>query len=549
MQDFIAGIYIRLSREDGDKGVSDSILNQEKLLKNYVEEKEGISFGDCYIDEDYTGINFNRPGFQRMMEDIKSGNINCIIIKDLSRLGRNFIESSRYIEEVFPKYNCRFISVLDNVDSYENPDINTDLLLRLKNLIHDNNSQEISKKVRAVKDMQRHEGKHISPYTPYGYVKDPNNRYKLTIDEKAARIVMKIFEWYINGLGIVRISEKLNRLEVTTLSDYKRQIGQIHNETCCKGGWYPTVVRKILTNKAYIGALDQKRITTRNYKDRNSIRLKEEDHIIVYDTHDPIIEKHVFYTVQEMLKRYGKRTSPNEQNIYLFSGLMRCADCNYTMIRNQTIQNGKKYVYYKCRSYNQRGKSICPTSHSVREEIIYSAVRYQINSHLDNLIDIKKTVDNYNKSRKENSFSLDILKLVDKNQKKIKDIENLKMSIYADYKKEIFSEKEFLNMKESYSKEIEKLEKDILLLKEALENENDEGKNKIPWIEELIKQGKIFTLNREIITKLVDKIYVSADKKINVRFKYEDILNKVAENLYNINPNFVGGIYADSIGK
>ena len=549
MQDFTAGIYIRLSREDGDKGVSDSIINQEKLLKNYVEEKKGITFGNCYIDEDYTGTNFNRPGFKRMMDDVKSGAISCIIIKDLSRLGRNFIESSRYIEEVFPKYNCRFISVLDNVDSYENPDINTDLLLRLKNLIHDNNSQEISKKVRTINDMQRRDGKLVSPYTPFGYLKDPNNKHKLIIDQEAVPIVRNIFNWYSSGMGTVRIAERLNRLGVKTLSDYKREVGQIKNTNSINGSWYPNVIRKILANKAYIGALDQKRKTTRNYKDRKTIYLNEENHIIVYDTHEPIIEQHVFYTVQEMLKRKGKRTSPNKQNVYLFSGFMRCADCGYAMVRNDFLVKGKRYVYYKCRSYNQRGKSICPSSHSVREELIYSAARYQINSHLNNLIDIKKTIENYNKSKEESNFSTDILKLIEKNRKQIKSIENLKMSIYADYKKSILSENEFMKMKESYTKNIEKIEKDILLLKEELENESNEERNKTPWLDEIIKNGRIFTLDREIITKLVDKIYVTADKKINVKFKYENIFDNIAQNLHHVNSNLVGGIYADSFGK
>ena len=549
MQDFKAGLYIRLSREDGDKGVSDSILNQEKLLKNYVEENKGICFVDCYIDEDYTGTNFNRPGFQRMMDDLKSGAINCIIIKDLSRFGRNFIESSRYIEEVFPKHNCRFISVLDNVDSYENPDINTDLLLRLKNLIHDNNSQEISKKVRAVKDMQRREGKHISNFTPYGYMKDPNNKYKLIVDKSVAHIVKSIFEWYLNGMGIIRIAERLNRLDISTPGVHKAEIGVYKNNNVDNNSWYPSIIRKILSKKAYIGVLDQKRFTTKNYKERKTIYLNEEDHIIVYNTHEPIVEKHVFYAVQEMLKSKGKRTSPNKQNVYLFSGFMRCADCGYAMVRNDFLVKGKRYAYYKCRSYNQRGKSVCPYSHSVREELIYSAVRYQINSHLENLIDIKKTIENYNISKGENNFSADILKLIEKNRKKIKSIENLKMSIYADYKKNILSENEFMKMKESYTKNIEKTEKNILLLKEELENESNEEKNKIPWIEELIKQGKIFTLDREIVTKLVDKIYVTADKKINVKFKYENIFDSIAQNLHYVNSNLVGGIYADGFGK
>ncbi|MCK5129634.1 MAG: recombinase family protein, partial [Clostridiales bacterium] len=342
-KEFRAGLYIRLSREDGDKGTSDSILNQEKMLKNFVEEKEGITFGNCYIDEDYTGTNFKRPSFQRMMNDIKQGRINSIVIKDLSRFGRNFIESSRYIEDILPNLNCRFISVLDNVDSYENPEINTDLLLRLKNLIHDNNSQEISKKVRAVKDMQRREGKYICPFAPYGYVKDPNNKHRLIIDEDAAHNVRNIFDWYLKGMGMVRIAEKLNRLGILSLSEYKKRTGKNINLKNKTNSWYPNAIRHILSNKAYIGALDQKRVTTRNYKDRKLIRLKEEDHIIVYDTHEPIIERYKFNNVQEMIKSKGPRTAPGRQKLYLFSGFLRCADCDSSMIRSNTVSKGKNY--------------------------------------------------------------------------------------------------------------------------------------------------------------------------------------------------------------
>ncbi len=544
-KEFKAGLYIRISREDGDKGTSDSVINQEKLLKNFIDEKEGIIFGDCYIDEDYTGTNFNRPSFQRMMNDLKQDKINCIVIKDLSRFGRNFIESSRYIEEILPNLNCRFISVLDNVDSYENPDINTDLLLRLKNLIHDNNSQEISKKVRAVKDMQRREGKYISPFAPYGYVKDPNNNYILIIDKEAAHNVRNIFNWYLDGMGVVRITEKLNRLGILSLSEYKRKMGRSTGLKSKTNSWYPNVVRHMLTNKAYIGALDQKRITTRNYKDRKIIRLEEKDHIIVYDTHEPIIERYKFDRVQELLKQKGARTSPKRQKLYLFSGFMRCVDCNSSMIRNDSLVKDKRYVYYKCRAYNQRGKVICSSSHSVREELIYSAVLDSINSQISNLIDIKNTIETYNKVKKENKVADNLIKLIAKNEKKIKEIDSLKMSLYADYKKDVFTENEFLNMKKSYSNDIKSIEKDILILKEELKIENDVKRGRTPWIEDIIKHGKIITLERNLIIRLVDKIYVTADKDISVKFKNQAIYDGIAENLYSINPKQVGGNYAN----
>ena len=366
-------LYIRLSREDGDKAESDSVVNQKKLLNNYVEENEEFISASFYVDEDETGTNFNRPAFQRMMNDIEANKINCVIIKDLSRFGRDYIGVGNYLEHVFPKYNCRFISIIDGLDSFVNAEEINGLMVRIKSLIHDKNSQDISKKVRATKDMQRSEGKYISPYAPFGYKKDPNNKYKLIIDKEAAPIIVDIFKWYLEGMGMIRIAQKLNSLGIVTRAKY-RITGSLYVSdiiTTDSKGWHPNAVRQILTNKAYIGAVDQRRQTTRNYKDRKAILLEDKDHFIVYGMHDPIISKSMFDEVQDIMNNRCVKTSNNKEKIYVFSGLLKCSDCNSSLIRNSTFQKGKWYTYYKCRAYNQRGNKICPHSHSIKEEKLY----------------------------------------------------------------------------------------------------------------------------------------------------------------------------------
>lgn len=236
-------LYIRLSRMDGDNLESDSVVNQRRLLNDYIDEHEELLSVEEFIDDDWTGTNFERPAFQRMMQEIQKGNINCVIVKDLSRFGRNYIEAGKYLEHVLPSYNCRIISVIDELDSFKDTDAALGLMVRIKNLIHDQNSQEISKKVRETKNMLRREGKYISP-PPFGYMRDPKDRYKLIVDVEAAVVVRKIFSMYLSGMGTIRIAQKLNELGIVTRADYQKT-GSIYksnlsdiNDYC----WRPKVI-------------------------------------------------------------------------------------------------------------------------------------------------------------------------------------------------------------------------------------------------------------------------------------------------------------------
>ena len=294
-------LYVRLSREDGDKRESDSVVNQKKLLNYYIENHEEFLSSSFYIDENYTGTNFDRPGFKRMIKDVKGGNINCIIVKDLSRLAREYIGAGHYLENVLPKYNCRFISILDDVDTKTNPDSVTDLMVRIKSLLHDYNSQRISINVRATKDAQRREGKYITPLAPFGYKKDPDSKHKLIVDEIARPIIENIYDWYLSGMGYIRIAQKLNELGIATRSQY-RKTGNLYNTMFSEYSWRPNAIQKILTNKVYIGAVDQRRETTRNYKNRKRIKLDDKEHFIVYDMHEPIISKDKFDRVRKKTK-------------------------------------------------------------------------------------------------------------------------------------------------------------------------------------------------------------------------------------------------------
>lgn len=528
-----SALYIRLSREDGDKAESDSVTNQKKLLTHYIKEHEEFMFSEVYIDEDFTGTNFKRPAFLRMIKDIEKGIINNVIVKDLSRFGRDYIGAGKYLEHIFPKYNCRFISILDDLDSYVNPDEITGLMVRIKSLIHDQNSQDISKKVRATKDMLRKEGKYIGGHAPYGYIRDPDDRHRLIIDEKAAIIVQNIFNWHLSGMGVVRIAQKLSCLGITTCSRYKKT-GNVYEESMINGkGWPPRTVREILSNKTYIGALDQKRSTTRNYKDRKIIYLNEQDHIIVNDTHEPIITKEKFDLVQHEFKSRCTMTARDKERLHPLSGFIRCGECNFAMVRNQTFQKGRWYVYYKCKAFNQRGEKVCKHSKSIREEKLYDTILTIINMQIQSLVNSKKLIEKINKKSSKSPQFINYHRIIEKKQKSIDKYKGLKLNCYIDWKNNSLSKEEYVYTKEKFDNHISELTNTISKLKKEYEAENNIRNNKLKWLDNIIKYGVLTELTREIMINLVEIIHITCGNQIKITFKYSDEFSRLGDFIAN----------------
>ncbi len=534
-----AAKYIRLSRFDNDNVESYSVANQRKLINSYIEENDDIILSEEFIDDDWTGTNFNRPGFQRMMDEIKKGSINCIILKDLSRFGRNYIEAGKLLEETLPAYGCRVISIIDDVDSFKDTEAAMSIMVRIKNLIHDHNSMETSKKVRESKDILRREGKNISP-PPFGYIRDPQDKYKLIIDEDPAEVIRMIFNFYIKGMGIIRISQKLNELGIVTRRDYSKtgSVYKADNFEYSKNGWRPNAVRSILSNKTYMGAMDQKRWTTRNYKDKRRIDLEDKDHIIVYDTHEPIIQKDVFDRVQEQLTERCTGTSKYKEKLYLFSGMLRCADCGSSMIRNSTYIKGKHYVYYKCRAYNQRGKNVCQRSHSIPEDVLINIVKNTVNTHIQTLVDIKRAISVISQSKCINKVNFDFKKLIKEKERQKEELKTLKTNAHMRYLGQTVSDKEagivmnkedLTAMIKSLDERIKAVDNQIAALKTEKKNEEDIRNNEITWLDKILKHGYLKKLNRELTTELIDYIYIGTDKSVRIEFKYQDEYERLAE--------------------
>lgn len=347
---YIASAYLRLSKEDGNKAESNSIKNQRDLILDFVSKRPDIHLIDEFIDDGYSGISFERPAFQKMINEIKSGKINCIIVKDLSRFGRNFIEAGRYIEQVFPKYGVRFIAINDHIDSASERSESESILTPFKNLINDAYSRDISIKVRSQFEIKRKKGDFIGSFAAYGYVKDPNDHHKLVVDDFAASVVRDIFSWKMDGASQQRIADKLNEIGILSPMEYKRFCGMAYRsgfQVNPKTKWTPVTIGRILRNEIYIGTLVQGKRTTPNHKIKKIVEKPCDEWVRVENNHVPIISKEVFQTVGKLLLQ-DTRVAPDQEIVSLFAGLIFCGDCGQNMVKNSVCKAGKTYSYYMC---------------------------------------------------------------------------------------------------------------------------------------------------------------------------------------------------------
>ena len=344
--------YLRLSKEDNENMESNSIVNQRELIEQYIRNKKDLQLVDYYIDDGYSGTNFNRPGFRRLLQDMKNKRINCIIVKDLSRFARSHIEADMYFENIFPALNIRFISVIENIDSFENPDSMDNLIVPFKNLLNDAYAKDISKKVKSALLTKRLNGEFIGTTATYGYLKDLKDKHKLIIDKDASKIVIKIFNDIIEGKTASEIADELNNNKVLTPYAYKMKNDNIEIDK----KWNAKMINGILKNRVYTGDL------TENH-------------------HEPIISKEKFDEVQEILNK--NKSARNNKEKDLFYSFLKCADCGSSF----TLRKVKNYEYYHCTSYVRN--SSC-TSHSIRKDRLIELVIEELNkkfkrNKIDNL--------------------------------------------------------------------------------------------------------------------------------------------------------------------
>ena len=392
------GVYMRISRDDDINKESNSIVNQRNYLTDYLSREKDMEIYDYYSDDGYTGTDFNRPAFTRMFNDIKEGKINTIIVKDLSRLGRNYIFLGEYLEHIFPLYDLRVISVNDNLDNYKDPECFNNVLVPFKNLLNDEYARDISIKVKSSLNAKRYNGEFVGSIAPFGYLKDPNNKNKLIIDKETAPTVKLIFDLALKNYSYSKIASYLNDLHIINPATYKeinfkqKNNSNILNKNCT---WSSSSISTILKNRVYCGDLVQSKTKTISYKVHKIVRKDEEDMIIVKNTHEAIINRNDFNKVHKLIKLRTKAI-PGTSSSSLFTGYLRCYDCHYKMRKSKAgYRNDHKTrdYYYYCSTYRNKSKDLC-SSHRVTGEDLEKKVLKEINNKINYCLD-NNTLDDY----------------------------------------------------------------------------------------------------------------------------------------------------------
>ena len=525
---FRVGLYIRLSREDGDKEESSSVTNQREILKRYVSEQPNFFIVKEYVDDGWTGANFDRPKFKEMIADIEAGIIDTVITKDLSRLGRERLGVGHYTEIYFPEHNVRYIALLDNIDTYFDAGMND--MAPFKGVINDMYVRDISKKIRSSLIERKKAGNFLGVTAPYGYQKDPNNKFHLIINEKEAEVVKRVFRLYLEGNGLTRIAQILTKDGIPVPGE-SRDIGKTRR-TALYSSWKQTTIRRILDNRVYLGELVQFKRRKINYKSKRRITVPEEERYICRGTHEAIIDEESFNAVQNILKK--NKSFKGTKHDYLFKGLLFCSECGARLnvtYSNYALKRYREYRYTTiCYSYSRLYSDIC-TRHSNSipelEEVLIKHIkevcsRY-INENLQNeLISMAKKQKQFELKQITNEKILETLEL------KISDIGLYIKNLYMDKVKGVVSENDYVSLVADFTKDRDNLIKEKEELIKIINNQKPQI-DETAKIEKLAKEFiSLEKPTKQLLNELIEKITISENKEINIYFKFNE-LNEMKE--------------------
>lgn len=441
-----AAIYLRLSRDDedidGSKTESNSISSQRDMIRSFIRKQDDMEIYDIYVDDGYSGANFDRPEFKRMMKDIEAGNVDCVIVKDLSRLGRDYIEAGRLIQKTFPAFSVRFIALTDHFDSLTADYTETSLVVPVKNFVNDSYSRDISGKVRSHQKIKRENGDFIGAFAVYGYKKCEHNRNQLVPDEYAADIVRKIFTWKIEGYSNLAIANKLDSLGILSPMEYKKMQGEKFQTgfvTGIKTKWSAVAVKRILSNENYIGTLVQGKEEKVNYKVKKTVKKPKEEWTKVQDAHEAIVSKEDFEIVQDLLM-IDTRAGGGEKKAHIYAGLLFCGDCMEPMIRRVNRYKGKETVSFICSTKNKSGEC---TRHTISEEtlnhLVLTGLRTQVSLFLSKSRVLSSIEQMEVHFEEVVAFDKEIERLHSEQDKYL----GLRAGLYEDLKKQIITEDDF----------------------------------------------------------------------------------------------------------
>ena len=511
--EFNTALYIRLSVEDGH-GRSNSIENQQLILNDYVSDKPEFRILDTFIDNGLTGTNFDRPSFKRMLSDIESGKINCVIVKDLSRLGRNSIDTCYYIERYFVHHKVRFIAVNDNFDSADENNSQNGIILPLKNMVNEAYALDIGKKIKAQAHQAMLDGDYIGARAPFGYKKSPENCHKLIIDEETAPIVRRIFEWFVEGCGLNTITVRLNEMGIDTSSVYKSKTSERDKHYTLNRNWTTFTVSHILDNPVYTGDMVQGKSQIVEHKQQHNV--SPEDYIVVKNTHEPIVSRELFERVRKIRAAVREKCKSKPIDHYtenIFKGKVFCTHCGKPLHRQRAKRKTMPDIYrLHCLSPSRVSKSAC-VGVNIDEPIVIDFVSAEIKKRLSELD--KSFLETFKIDNDGANFKKEKSKMM----RELTRVQGLIKGLYESLVSGLISNEDYEEFKSDYLKQADKLKHEIECLENEISGLENERKNQFEIKELSSSFKKSKQLTADLLNRLVERIEISHDREIKVYFR------------------------------
>ena len=533
---YVAGLYCRLSKDDGNSVESMSIWSQKVMLKQFA-ESNSIAIYDYYVDDGFSGTNFERPSFKKMITDIENGKINCVITKDLSRLGRNYLQSGAYIEMYFPQKNIRYIAITDGIDTLNS---NQNDIMPFKNILNEMYAKDTSKKVKSAIQSRMREGTYIGSKAPFGYLKDPNNKRRLIIDEKTKPIIELIYKLCLEGKGTQLISQELMKRKIPRPSAFVENAEKLYGLTEeNKYQWSHRMVLNVLRDPVYCGNMARNKRPTLSFKNSKRMYIPKSDYIYARNTHEGIVSEEVWEQVQTMV---DKRKCNNKKGLYydnIFQGLVRCPKCGYALTPKTDYRLKKKelidFVHFSCSTYKKYGVNAC-SSHRIEARDLYNIVLEDIQYHGSMALSAKedfveKIIEKIEVEKIDEGKELSNKLELKKNQ--LAELDRSYEQLYEDRLEGNITERNFNLMNVSISKKQDKLIEEIKVLEGDIEVSFETEDNYKKFMNNISKYAKIKSLNRYILNQIIDKIYVydkeeidgQISQKVEIHYKFIGKLN------------------------
>lgn len=534
-QIFQTAIYARLSVENSGKSEKvDVITNQIEICKSYIADRPYLDLVDTYIDNGRTGTVFDRPEFNRLMNDIKSGRIKCLVVRDLSRFGRDYIETGTYLERIFPQIGLRFISIKEQYDNFDNDGSNESLMIPLQNMINSLYSKDISRKVSTALKAQMEQGTFRKRNLPYGY-KWNDERSNMVIDEDSAKFVRLMFQWKIEGWSIPSILDALDRMGAPNPEARKREVGTRDGDPSSHTGWYSSTLYGILTNPHYVGDTVLGRSMKAIYKNIPSHNVKDKDEWIVFpDTHEAIISREDFQKVQDIMNAASEARQTKMQKseeiratlINLFEGKIVCADCGRKMYfhrkRIDKDKRGRWYAYYECSTSVSRRYEHC-TSHYTRQDKLEADVLAAIQLQVKAALDYDKLLGKLRGSEGEKSIRDKLNATISSLNLKLGGVSKKRTRLYEDFAEGLLDEEEYTFAKKSYDEQYADLSRrlDEAVQRRSKFSEAMSVDNK--WITLMKSVSTAEQLSQDLVDESVELVKVHEDGSVELVMKYGDI--------------------------